>query len=246
MPLRTGAFDAGLFRGIDAIAISPGIDPRASPIAEAIRRGVPTVGDIELFAQGISDLASKRSAPRPKVLAITGSNGKSTVTAMTGELVRAAGRRTVVAGNIGLPVLDALGAIEGGAPLPDVFVLELSSFQLETTRSLDADAATVLNVTEDHLDRYDGIEDYAAAKARIFEGRGVQILNREDTRSMDMARPGRHVVTFGLDAPPGAGRLGYPPRVDARARHTRVAAGGRASRGRSAQRGQRARGARAR
>jgi UDP-N-acetylmuramoylalanine--D-glutamate ligase len=208
VPVKTGAFDAGLFGGVDAIAISPGIDPRGSPIAEAIRRGVPTVGDIELFAEGMSDLASRRSTPRPKVLAITGSNGKTTVTAMTGEVLRSAGRNTIVAGNIGLPVLDALDAIEAGNPVPDAFVLELSSFQLETTRSLAADAATVLNVTEDHLDRYDGIEHYAEAKARIFEGDGVQILNREDMRSMNMARPGRHVVTFGLDVPPAAEHWG--------------------------------------
>jgi UDP-N-acetylmuramoylalanine--D-glutamate ligase len=142
------------------------------------------------------------------VLAITGSNGKSTVTAMTGEVLRCAGRNTVVAGNIGLPVLDALGAIRGAEPLPDAFVLELSSFQLETTRMLNADAATMLNVSEDHLDRYDGIEDYAAAKARIFEGGGTQILNRQDTRSMDMARTGRRVITFGLDAPPAAEHWG--------------------------------------
>jgi UDP-N-acetylmuramoylalanine--D-glutamate ligase len=206
--VKTGAFDAGLFSDIDAIAISPGIDPRQSPVAEAMLRGVPTVGDVELFAQGISELARERSTPRPKVLAITGSNGKSTVTMMTGEVLRRAGRRTIVAGNIGLPVLDALGAIEGGEPLPDAFVLELSSFQLETTRTLHADAATVLNVTEDHLDRYDGMEEYAAAKARIFEGGGAQILNREDTRSMNMARPGRHVVTFGVDAPPASEHWG--------------------------------------
>jgi UDP-N-acetylmuramoylalanine--D-glutamate ligase len=206
--VKTGAFDADLFSDIDAIAISPGIDPRESPISEAMRRGVPAVGDVELFAQGISDLARERSAPRPKVLAITGSNGKSTVTAMTGEVLRCAGRNTVVAGNIGLPVLDALGAIQNGEPLPDAFVLELSSFQLETTRTLNADAATMLNVSEDHLDRYDGIEEYAAAKARIFEGGGTQILNRQDTRSMSMTRPGRHVVTFGLDAPPAAEHWG--------------------------------------
>jgi UDP-N-acetylmuramoylalanine--D-glutamate ligase len=201
VPVKTGAFDADLFRGIDAIAISPGIDPRNPPVADAIARGVPAVGDIELFAGGMSDLARERSQARPKVLAITGSNGKSTVTAMTGDVVRSAGRGTIVAGNIGLPVLDALEAIEAGEPLPDAFVLELSSFQLETTRSLNADAATVLNVTEDHLDRYDGMEHYASAKARIFEGGGVQILNRQDTRSMEMVRAGRRVVTFGLDAP---------------------------------------------
>jgi UDP-N-acetylmuramoylalanine--D-glutamate ligase len=141
--------------------------------------------------------------PRPRVLAITGSNGKSTVTSMAGEACKAAGWKTIVAGNIGLPVLDALTQAESGASMPDVFVLELSSFQLESTSTLDPDAATVLNVTEDHLDRYDGMSDYAAAKARIFQGEGVQILNRLDTWSMAMARSGRAPVTFGLDRPQG-------------------------------------------
>jgi UDP-N-acetylmuramoylalanine--D-glutamate ligase len=109
-----------------------------------------------------------------------------------------------VAGNIGLPVLDALTEIEKGEAMPDVFVLELSSFQLESTSTLDADAATVLNVTEDHLDRYHGMDEYAAAKARVFAGAGVQVLNRQDARSMAMARSGGHAVTFGLDVPPDA------------------------------------------
>src|SRR5688500_18960923 len=199
--VATGAFDRALFKDIDAIAISPGIDPRGKPIAEAAARGVPMVGDVELFASALGDVVRARASARPKVIAITGSNGKSTVTAMCGEACRAAGLRTIVAGNIGLPVLDAVGEIESGAALPDAFVLELSSFQLETTASLDPDAATVLNVTEDHLDRYSGMDEYAAAKARIFEGRGAQILNREDARTMAMARAGREVVTFGADAP---------------------------------------------
>jgi UDP-N-acetylmuramoylalanine--D-glutamate ligase len=201
--VATGAFDRALFAHADAIAISPGIDPRESSIAEAVRRGVAVVGDVELFASALSDVTRARNAGRPKVIAITGSNGKSTVTAMTGVAARAAGKTTVVAGNIGVPVLDAITEIENGAALPDVFVLELSSFQLETTSSLAPDAATVLNVTEDHLDRYSGMDDYAAAKARIFEGAGAQLLNREDPRTMHMARAGRRVITFGSDAPGG-------------------------------------------
>jgi UDP-N-acetylmuramoylalanine--D-glutamate ligase len=201
--IAAGGFDRALFEGIDAIAISPGIDPREKPIAEAKARGVAMVGDVELFASALARVTSDRGAARPKVIAITGSNGKSTVTAMGGSACRAAGLATVVAGNIGLPVLDAIADIEAGAALPEVFVLELSSFQLETTATLDPDAATVLNVTEDHLDRYDGMDDYAAAKARIFQGAGVQVLNREDARTLAMARPGREVVTFGADAPHG-------------------------------------------
>jgi UDP-N-acetylmuramoylalanine--D-glutamate ligase len=199
--ISIGAFQEADFADIDAIAISPGIDRRTGPVNDAARRGVAVLGDVEIFAQALPRLSRARKRSRPKVLAITGSNGKSTVTSMTGAACKAAGRETIVAGNIGLPVLDAITAIEDGAALPDVFALELSSFQLESTSTLDPDAAAVLNVTEDHLDRYDGMADYAAAKARIFQGDGAQILNRQDTWSAAMALPGRRVVTFGLDAP---------------------------------------------
>jgi UDP-N-acetylmuramoylalanine--D-glutamate ligase len=200
--LATGAFDNKLFASADAIAISPGVDRRDALVAEALSRGVPVIGDVEIFALELAALAGP-GGERPKVIAISGSNGKSTVTAMAGDASRAAGRTTVVAGNIGLPVLDALSEIESDSTLPEVFVLELSSFQLESTSSLDADAASVLNVTEDHLDRYDGMADYAAAKARIFAGRGAQILNRADLRTMALARAGREVITFAADAPTG-------------------------------------------
>jgi UDP-N-acetylmuramoylalanine--D-glutamate ligase len=203
VPLATGKFSDAALAGVDLIAISPGIDRREAPIAGAVKRGVPVVGDVELFAQALKQDAGRQSSvvTAPKVLAITGSNGKSTVTVMTGEICRAAGRETVVAGNIGLPVLDALAAVEDGGRAPDVFVLELSSFQLESTNSLEPDAATVLNVTEDHLDRYAGMKEYAAAKARIFAGSGVQVLNRDDRWSMGMTRAGRARYTFGVGEP---------------------------------------------
>jgi UDP-N-acetylmuramoylalanine--D-glutamate ligase len=114
----------------------------------------------------------------------------------------------VVAGNIGVPVLDALTALEQGGAKADVFVLELSSFQLESTDSLEPDAAAVLNVTEDHLDRYGSMADYAAAKARVFEGNGVQVLNRDNRMSLDMARAGRALRTFGLSSPRGESEWG--------------------------------------
>ncbi len=182
--------------GIDMIAVSPGVDCRAGTIAQAAARGVPVVGDVELFAQAL--VARSNATP---VIAITGSNGKSTVTALAGEICKAAALRPVVAGNIGLPVLDALMEIESGTPPPGVFVLELSSFQLESTISLQPRAATVLNLSEDHLDRYDGMREYAAAKNRIFAGDGTQVLNRQDAWSDGMAQSGRRVVRFGLDAP---------------------------------------------
>jgi UDP-N-acetylmuramoylalanine--D-glutamate ligase len=201
VPISTGPFSERDFARADVIAISPGVDRREASIAGATRRGVPVVGDVEMFAGALDDVAARQSRARPQVVAITGSNGKSTVTAMAGEVSRVSGRATIVAGNIGLPVLDALTEIENGKAMPDVFVLELSSFQLESTSSLRADAATVLNVTEDHLDRYDGMDEYADAKARVFAGAGVQVLNRQDAWSMRMARPGKHATTFGLDAP---------------------------------------------
>jgi UDP-N-acetylmuramoylalanine--D-glutamate ligase len=202
VPVAAGPFSDATLAGAELIAISPGIDSREGPITAAIKRGVPLVGDVELFAQAL-EAASRRpsAASKPHVIAITGSNGKSTVTAMTGEMCKAAGKKTVVAGNIGLPVLDALTAIEGGAPSPEVFVLELSSFQLESTQSLAPDAATVLNVTEDHLDRYGGVADYAQAKARIFARGGAQVLNRDDRRSLAMARAHGYARTFGLSVP---------------------------------------------
>jgi len=202
VPFATGKFSDAALAGVDLIAISPGIDRREAPIAGAVKRGVPVVGDVELFAQALKTPVTRHSSlVTPKVLAVTGSNGKSTVTVMTGEICRAAGRETVVAGNIGLPVLDALAAVEDGGRAPDVFVLELSSFQLESTNSLEPDAATVLNVTEDHLDRYAGMKEYAAAKARIFAGSGVQVLNRDDRWSMGMTRAGRARYTFGVGEP---------------------------------------------
>ena len=202
VPIAAGAFSESTLRGADLVAISPGLDRRDASVADAIRRGVPVVGDIELFAQALKTLIPHPSSLiPPKVLAVTGTNGKSTVTAMAGEIVRAAGRRTVVAGNIGTPVLDALGAIEDGAAAPEVFVLELSSFQLESTASLEPAAAAMLNLTEDHLDRYDSMADYATAKARVFAGGGVQVLNRDDRWSAGMARKDRVAFTFGGSEP---------------------------------------------
>ncbi len=191
--LVTGAFGSALLEGADLLCLSPGL-PLSEPVVRAARaRGVPVVGDIELFAWAV------RGRSRAKVLAITGTNGKTTVAALAGHLLRASGIDCEVAGNIGPPALDAL--MKPRARPPAVWVLELSSYQLETTWSLEPDAAALLNISQDHLDRYPGIDHYAAAKARIFIGSGVQVLNRDDPRSMACALPGRRVVTFGLDTP---------------------------------------------
>lgn len=200
--LRLGAFSQATFADADMLVVSPGVPVATPEIAAAIDAGIPALGDVELLAQA---LAGKES----KVIAITGANGKSTVTSMVGAMCQSAGLKTEIAGNIGLPVLDALSNWQDKGELPDVWVLELSSFQLETTSSLQPAAATVLNITEDHLDRYDGsMAKYAAAKARIFTGNGVQVLNREDKRCRDMALDGREVVWFGTDKPRGANEYG--------------------------------------
>jgi len=193
--VQCGAFRDELLQDIDRIAISPGV-PLAEPFVQrAIARGLPVEGDIELLAQQLATNDYRRTT---KVIAITGANGKTTVTSMVGAMCAAAGLDTQVAGNISPAVLDALRERD---QQPQVWVLELSSFQLETTHTLDADAAVVLNVTEDHLDRYDGMDSYATAKARIFRGGGVQIVNRDDARSAAMLIAGRKQLSFGLNAP---------------------------------------------
>ncbi len=180
-----GIFNRAWFSHADLLVVSPGISLSEPEIKAAIARGVPVVGDVELFAQYRNNNA--------KMIAITGSNGKTTVTTLVGEMCKLAGLKTIVAGNIGLPVLDALDM-----ETPDVYVLELSSFQLETTTSLEVDAATMLNLSEDHMDRYSSLQDYAIAKARIFYNAKLQVLNRDDAWSMLMARPKLAQVTFGL------------------------------------------------
>jgi UDP-N-acetylmuramoylalanine--D-glutamate ligase len=201
--VRCGAFDDSLLQGVDRIAISPGV-PLADPFVQrASARGITVEGDIELFARQLMDYDLRLTT---KVIAITGSNGKTTVTSMVEHLCKAANRDAVAAGNISPAVLDAV--LARGANQPQIWVLELSSFQLETTAALNADAATVLNISEDHLDRYADINEYAAAKARIFQGCKIQVLNRDDARSMGMALPGREVVTFGLNLPGSANDFG--------------------------------------
>jgi len=193
VPALCGPFRDEIFADVELIAVSPGV-PLADPaVRRSLDAGAKVVGDVELFAQALPER-------RPRIIAVTGTNGKSTVTSLAGSMARAAGADCEVAGNIGPAVLDALMRREDKGQAAGLWVLELSSFQLETTTSLAADAATVLNVTEDHLDRYRGIDDYVRAKARIFSGDGIQVLNRDDPRSLALAQPGRKTITFGLDA----------------------------------------------
>ena len=194
--LFAGPFAPAAFAGVELIAISPGVPRQEALVQEAVALGVPVVSEIELFACGL-----RQWSPQARVIAITGSNGKTTTTALTGALCRAAGRSTAVAGNIGPAALDALMHAIDRNELPVVWVLELSSFQLEATQTLAAAAATVLNISEDHLDRYNSLDDYASSKVRIFQGGGVMVLNRDDARSLAAARDEREVVTFGLNPP---------------------------------------------
>jgi UDP-N-acetylmuramoylalanine--D-glutamate ligase len=211
---RGGAFTPALLDDIALVAISPGLSPldagTGALLAAARERGIPVWGEIELFARALAHLQAE-TGYAPKVLAITGTNGKTTTTSLTGRLVERAGRTVAVAGNISPSALDKLSACIDSATLPDVWVLELSSFQLETTHTLSPHAATVLNVTQDHLDWHGSMEAYAAAKARIFGPAGngcVQVLNRNDRLTMDMVRPGSTPVTFGIDQPQAAGSFG--------------------------------------
>jgi UDP-N-acetylmuramoylalanine--D-glutamate ligase len=189
--LHTGAFSESLLDDVDVICVSPGLSLQEQIIHQAIVKGLPVLGDIELFAW-------HNKSP---VLAVTGTNGKSTVTALAGHLLRAAGMDCEVAGNIGPPVLQAFEKRLDSGKAPQAWVLELSSYQLETTWSLAPAAAAMLNLTEDHFDRYATLDDYGAAKARIFTGASVQVLNRDDPRSLAMAQDDKKVITFGLDAP---------------------------------------------
>ena len=203
--LLTGSFNDELIDGAELIGLSPGLSLNEPVVMEAARRGIPVVGEIELFAGALRELDARGQC---KVIAITGTNGKTTTTALAGALCRAAGRVTAVAGNIGPAALAALMTCLDAGKLPEVWVLELSSFQLETTVSLAVDAAAVLNVSDDHLDRYAGLDDYAAAKARIFAGGGAQVLNRQDARVLAMANAVSRRLTFGVDAPAGAEDFG--------------------------------------
>ncbi len=192
--LHCGQLSDALLQGVNLVVASPGVALAEPLLQEALRRGLEVVGDVELFARELRERLQQDQLP---VLGITGSNGKSTVTTMVGDICRAAGYKTVVAGNIGLPVLDTLPTPD--CELADWYVLELSSFQLETTKSLHPRAAVVLNISEDHLDRYADMAAYAAAKERIFIGAGVRVLRREDEYCAAMCA--ENSVWFGLGAP---------------------------------------------
>jgi UDP-N-acetylmuramoylalanine--D-glutamate ligase len=205
-----GPFTSGLIDGIDFIAVSPGLAPNrelASIIPVAAEKNIPVWGEIELFAQALAALRTERDYT-PKVIGITGTNGKTTVTSLTGLLCKRAGLTVQVAGNISPAALDVLRVALDQDDLPQVWVLELSSFQLHTTYSLRADAATVLNITQDHLDWHGDMDAYANDKARIFGANTVRVLNRDDAGVMQNDSPLASVITFGADEPESANCFG--------------------------------------
>lgn len=196
-----GEFGADLLTDIDFIAVSPGLSPLrelAEILPAAAARGIPVWGEIELFAQALAALRND-TGYAPKVIAITGTNGKTTVTRLTGLLCQRAGLTVAVAGNISPSALDVLRAAVTTTTLPQAWILELSSFQLHTTHSLLADAATVLNVTQDHLDWHGDMAAYIADKVRIFGANTVHVLNRDDQTVLQMASPLAPLITFGSD-----------------------------------------------
>ena len=193
--LQAGPFAGRPFAEADLVALSPGV-PKATPEIAAVADKL--VSEIELFAAGV-----RAQVSGSRIIAITGSNGKTTTTALTAHLLNGAGVPAIACGNISPSALDALMDAQDAGTLPQVWVLELSSFQLETTHHLNAEAATVLNLSEDHLNRYDGsLANYATAKSRIFQGKGAMVLNRDDDWSMANGRCGRKMITFGLNAAP--------------------------------------------
>ncbi|BBE10205.1 UDP-N-acetylmuramoyl-L-alanyl-D-glutamate synthetase [Mycoavidus cysteinexigens] len=226
--LICGEVTPALLDGIELIALSPGISPSHAEFAtllEAARaRGLPLWGELEFFAQALRALTTE--AYRPKIIAITGTNGKTTTTALTGLLCERAGRNVSLAGNIGPPLLERLAAALNADLLPEIWVLELSSFQLTSAYTFAPDAAAILNITQDHLDWHPSFEHYAAAKGRIFGAHTVRILNRDDASTMALAQSSgwiseeteknrcsakpqtAGVLTFGLDAPHSSGDYG--------------------------------------
>lgn len=192
VPVHAGPLDAERILTASTLVLSPGVSPREPLFEQARAQGIEVVGDIELFAR-------RATAP---IVAITGANGKSTVTCLLTAMARACGRDVRMGGNIGTPALDLLQAEE-----PDLYVLELSSFQLDTVESLDAAAAAVLNISPDHMDRYDSLADYTLSKQRVYRGHGVMVLNADDTRVVQMAENGREQIRCTLGVPE-AGEFG--------------------------------------
>lgn len=219
-----GPLSDDLLKGIDVIGISPGLSPVQDPtysfLVKAEEVQIDVWSEIEFFARAISALGrmaqAQESSYEATVLAITGTNGKTTTTALTGQLCERAGKKVAVAGNISPAALEklisCLDLADQIVDMPDVWVLELSSFQLVYTHTLNATAATVLNITQDHLDWHGDMQAYADAKSRIFGVDTVCILNRDDSLVMGLLseeqRAEKSIVTFGSNRPDEQGAFG--------------------------------------
>jgi UDP-N-acetylmuramoylalanine--D-glutamate ligase len=217
----TGALQAGLVEGTEvrSVFVSPGLSPQqtAAVVGPARALGLWVTGELGLFAAALASLEADQGYA-PAVLAVSGTNGKTTVTSLTGQLVERAGRSVAVAGNIGPSLLATLAEHVDGGALPQVWVLELSSFQLEGVNGFEPTAAAVLNLSQDHLDWHGTMQAYAAAKARIFGEHALMLLNREDPLVMQMLpQPVRQKggkftqrehITFGADMPQRPGDFG--------------------------------------
>jgi len=234
--LATGALTDETFVGVKLVLKSPGLAPTdariAAPLARAADTGILVQGELDLFVRALADLKQERGYA-PQLLAITGTNGKTTTTAMTALLVERAGKRVATAGNIGPTMLATLASALDAGELPDVWVLELSSFQLDEARGFEPSAGAILNITEDHLDWHGTMAAYAAAKARVFGKDAVMVVNRDDPavekRVTQVLEPPaapagksgakvkapkppkaieRDIIRFGLDAPHHPGDFG--------------------------------------
>ena len=228
--LLCGALDAEALNDVRLVLKSPGLSPHdpaiTAPLDAAAQTGVLVQGELELFAQALADLKAEQGY-EPKLIAITGTNGKTTTTAMTALLIERSGKRVAMAGNIGptmlqtlADALDSLPLPEGEGGMPEVWVLELSSFQLDGVKGFEPDAATVLNITQDHLDWHGAMPAYVAAKARVFGKNALMVINRDDPQVEKLvpepvlakgrnAKPiVREVIRFGLDAPQRPGDFG--------------------------------------
>jgi UDP-N-acetylmuramoylalanine--D-glutamate ligase len=198
--LMLGGLQSSAFAAAERIVLSPGVPVSTPLVRAAIDHGVPVLGDVDLFVE----------AARAPIVAITGSNGKSTVTSLLGMMAKRAGLRAGVGGNLGEPALDLL------AEDAELYIIELSSFQLETTHRLPAHAAVVLNLSPDHLDRYPTLTAYAAAKARIYAEAEIAVINRDDASAAALAGGHPHRIGFGLDAPGAAEDIGVAEGPDQR------------------------------
>ena len=219
-----GTLDDVSLENVDVIGISPGLSPLQEPTASFLARaqelGIDIWGEMEFFARGIAALDRMAQAEglqyKPAILAITGTNGKTTTTALTGQLCERAGKHVAVAGNISPAALDklmsCLDEVDQTADMPEVWVLELSSFQLSYASSFNATAATVLNITQDHLDWHGDMQAYADAKANIFGQSAICILNRDDSLVMGLLseeqKANRSIITFGAGRPDEQGVFG--------------------------------------